>query len=450
MRVLVVGAGVVGSDLARQFAREGHDVVVVDRDHRLIRQLTERLDVMALAGDGTRLSVLREAGVEDADLVVAVTPTDSINLVICATAGRFDVAQKIARVRCEEIARDPEDFYRRTFSVDRMINPTGFIADRLADIARIPGCVDVAHFVQGDVMLCGFLVDAGTPLTTGSLSESRARHAGLRYLVVALERRGELVIPRGPDRPEAGDKAYVILPRAEVERFAPLVSRARPSRDPRVVLVAGSSESERLATALEARGLQVAVIERDRRRARREAEALRHGTVFEGEATDLDLLDEARVDRADLFLAAGSDEESNLFAAMLARREGARRTAVFTLETEHLGVLHSIGIDVVINPRLETAGAILHLVRRGSILQVARLGHTQAEAIEYELPAGAAALGRPLRDQTFPRGAIVAAVSRGAEVRIADGDTVLEPGDRAVVFALPAVLPSLERLFAAG
>jgi trk system potassium uptake protein TrkA len=450
MRVLIVGAGVVGSNLAQQFSSEGHDVAVVDRNPELIRKLTEKLDVMALTGDGASLEVLKEAGVERSEMVVAVTESDPVNLVICATAGRFPVKQKIARVRSEEIATDPEDFYRKTFSVDQMINPETFIAESLSEMVRIPSCIDVAHFEKGNVMLCGFAADGDVPLTETTIQECRAQHIEVPYLIVAVSRRGDLFIPRGADHIEAGDKVYVILPRDEVERFAPLVSTAGVQKEHRIVLVAGSPESQRLAAALEAHGHQISVIERDEHRAISEAENLSRGIVYHGEATDLDLLREAGTERADFFIAAGPDEESNLFSALLAKRQGARRTVVFTNEAAHLPVLHSIGIDVVINPRLATAGAILHLVRRGDILQAAKLGHSDAEALQYEVPAGAPVVGKPLMELDIPRMAILGAVVRGEEVRIPDGHTVLEPGDRVVVFTLPEAVGAVERLFAAA
>lgn len=450
MRVLIVGAGIVGSNLAHQFSSEGHDVAVVDRNPELIRKLTEKLDVMALSGDGASLAVLKEAGVERAEMVVAVTESDPVNLVICATAGRFPVAQKIARVRSEEIAADPEDFYRNTFSVDQMINPETFIADSLSEMVRIPGCVDVAHFEKGDVMLCGFAADEGVPLTQGSIQECRAAHPEIPYLIVAVSRRGDLFIPRGADHIETGDKVYVILPRHDVIRFSPLITRDQVQGDHRIVMVAGSAESQRLAAALEDHGHQISVIEGDAHRARSEADKLSRAIVYHGEATDLDLLLEAGTDRADFFIAAGPDEESNLFSALLAKRQGARRTVVFTNEADHLPVLYSIGIDVVINPRLATAGAILHLVRRGDILQAAKLGHSDAEAIQYEVPAGAPVVGKPLMELQIPREAIVGTVICGDEVRIPDGHTVLEPGDRVVVFTLPSAVGAVERLFAAA
>ena len=450
MRVLIVGAGVVGSNLAQQFSSEGHDVAVVDRNPELIRKLTEKLDVMALAGDGASLAVLKEAGVERAEMVVAVTESDPVNLVICATAGRFPVAQKIARVRSEEIAKDPEDFYRKTFSVDQMINPETFIADSLSEMVRIPGCIDVAHFQTGHVMLCGFAAEAGVPLTESTIRECREAHPEAKYVIVAVSRRGDLFIPRGDDRLRAGDKVYVILPQEDVAAFSPLVTRAELQGDHRIVLVAGSPEAQRLAAALEAHGHKISVIERDEHRARCEAENLARGIVYHGEATDLDLLREAGTDRADFFIAAGPDEESNLFSALLAKRQGAKRTVVFTNEAEHLPVLYSIGIDVVINPRLATAGAILHLVRRGDILQAAKLGHSDAEAIQFEVPAGARAVGTPLMELDIPREAILGAVVRGEAVLIPDGHTVLEPGDRVVVFTRPAAVGAVERLFAAA
>lgn len=450
MRVLIVGAGVVGTNLAAQLSSEGHDVAVVDRDPAVIERLTEKADVMALAGDGSALSVLKAAGLEGAEMVVGVTESDAVNMLVCATAGRFGVGQKIARVRNREFVDDAEDFYRETFAIDQLINPEEFIADSLSQMIRIPGCVDVARFDAGDVLLGGFAVDPGAALAECPIEEIRRRHGGARFLIVAVSRAGRLFIPRGRDQIAAGDKVYVVVPRPDLERFVPLVTRGEFRDMHRVVMAGGSPESLRLARALEDHGHKVALIERDPARARAAAECLAGSIVYQGRATDLDLLREAGADQADFFVAAGPEDESNLYAALLAKREGARRAVVFTREAEHLPLLYSIGLDVVINPRLATAGAILHLVRRGKILQAAKLGHSDAEAIQFEVPARAAVAGRPLRELTLPAEAIVGAVQRDGEVSIPGGDTTLAPGDRVVVFTLPAAVPGVERLFAGG
>lgn len=450
MRVLIVGAGVVGANLARQLSLEGNDVAVVDRDLALIEKITEKLDVYALHGDGARPSALREAGVERSDMVVAVTDSDAVNMLVCASASRYGVTQKIARVRDQEFVDDDEGFYKETFHVDQLINPEAYIAASLSAMVRIPSCVEVAEFDRGDVLLCGFAVAEDVPLAACTIQESRRAHADRNFLVVAVSRDGALFLPRGDDRLAPGDKAYVILPQTELEDFLPLIAAGEVRSGRRIVLVSGSPESQRLALSLEDHGHEVAVIEQDATRARVASERLRAGVVYRGEATDLDALAEAGAGDADFFVAAGPEDESNLLSALLAKRQGARRTVVFTREAEHLPVLNSIGLDVVINPRLATVGAILHRIRRGRILKAAKLANSDAEALQFEVPAGAPVVGTPLKDLDIPREALVGAVHRGDDVRIADGATVLEAGDRVVVFTLPAAVGRVERLFEGG
>lgn len=448
MRVLIVGAGVVGSNLAHQLSGESNDVVVVDRNPELINRISEKFDVIALAGDGTCPAVLREAGIERCQMVIAVTESDAVNMVVCASANRFGVDRKIARVRNKEFVEDAEDFYRESFHIDQLINPEGFIADSLSTMVDIPACVEATEFDGGEVLLAGFTVDQDVPLTRCTIQESRQAYHDIPFLIVAVSHRWRLIIPRGNDRVEAGDTVYVILPRKHLQSFVPLVTHDEVREDSRIVIVAGAPESLRLAQSLEASGHQVAVIESDPARARMASETLVDSPVYLGEPTDLELLREAGTAEADFFIAAAKEDESNLFTALLAKRKGAKRTVVFTREAEHLPVLRTIGLDVVINPRLATAGAILHLVRRGHILQAAKIGHSEAEALQFEVPEGAPVLGRALSRCSIPRDAILGAVHRGEEVVIPDGQTVLEVGDRVIVFTLPEAVGQLEKLFA--
>lgn len=447
MNVLIVGAGVVGSNLAEELSVSGHNVSVIDRDVELVRRISERMDVLAIAGNAGQPSVLRRAGIEDAEMVIAVTNIDEVNLVICMLARKFGVRHKIARVRNEEYAGQFSTLEPTELGIDSIINPESVISTTLERILDIPGSCDVATFGDADqALLLTFNVHDDASLAGKKLHELREASQMEAFLVVAIFRDEQPLIPKGDDEIRGGDQIVLLVNADTLPLVLPMV-QPRVKAPERVVIYGANLIGNSLANTLAAKIPKIVLIEPDRIRAEQAAMNLGHALVLQGEPTDPELLQEADVGHADFFMALSDDDESNLLSALMARRHHATRVAVLVQEPTYMPVLRSIGLDVVVNPRLVTVGEILRYIRSGPVHTVTRLRESEAEVMELEPLPGSRVLRKPLRSLAFPRGAIIGAVLRDGEMTIPDGNFQIAEGDAVVVFALPQAIKEVEKMF---
>jgi len=447
MNILIVGAGVVGSNLAEDLSMAGHQVSIVDRDQAVMRRCSERMDVLAITGDGGSPSVLKRAGIADAEMVIAVTSVDEVNLVICLLANQFGVKHKIARIRNEEYSGPDAAFDARTIGIDSIISPEGVIVEELLNVLEIPGSSDVATFADGKVLLITFVVGEDAPLAGKRLMDLREAASMAAFLVVALIRNEQTIIPKGDDTIEAGDHIAVMVNADTLPLFLPLIQRrVQPAK--RVIISGADLVGLRLARELEKRIDKVVLVERDAQKAEEAARALPETLVLHGEATEPELLREADAERCDFFMALSRDDDYNLLSSLMARRQKVARVACLSISPSYVPVLTSIGLDVVVNPRLVTVGEILRYVRQGPVHTVTRLKESEAEVLEMEVVNKSRAISRPLKELAFPAGAILSAVMRDGEMHIPGGDFQLIAGDVVIVFALPHAIPKIEKFFA--
>jgi len=448
MNILIVGAGVVGANLAEELSQSGHNVSIVDRDAAVVRRLSDRMDVLAISGNAGQPSVLRKAGIENAEMVIAVTNIDEINLVICMLAHTFGVRHKIARIRNEEYAGPHATLDPTRLGIDSIINPENLICTTLLKILAIPGSSDVSVFGDGQVLLVTFDIAEDAPIAGMRLSALRELSRMDSFLVVAIFRGdGEQpLIPKGDDEIHAGDQIAVLVNADTLPLVLPLIQR-RVEAAQRVVIYGANLIGLSLAEHLEQTLDRVVLIEPDPDRAQAAAMQLKKTLVLEGAATEPEILDEADVGHCDCFMAMSSDDESNLLSALMARRHKARRVAVLSQEPDYLPVLRSIGLDVVVNPRLVTVGEILRYIRKGPVQMVTRLRESDAEVMELEATEGSTVVSKPLKNLGFPFGSIVGAVVRQTEVFIPDGNFQIQTGDSVVVFAMPDAIRKIEKLF---
>ena len=446
MNIVIVGGGVVGSNLAEDLSSTGHQVSIVDRDPNIIRRCSERMDVLGIEGSGGSPSVLKRAGIADAEMVIAVTSVDEVNLVICMLANQFGVKHKIARIRNEEYSGPDAAFDAKAIGIDSIISPEGVIVEELLNVLAIPGSSDVATFAEGKVLLVTFVVEADAPLAGKRLMELREASSMAAFLVVALIRDEQTIIPKGDDRIEAGDHIAVMVNADTLPLVLPIISRrVAPCR--RVIISGADIIGLRLARELEQRMERVVLIERDAQLAEEAARKLPNTLVLHGEATEPEILREADAERCDFFMALSRDDEYNLLSSLMARRSKVARVACLSISPSYVPVLTSIGLDVVVNPRLVTVGEILRYVRNGPVHTVTRLKESDAEVIEMEVVAKSRALTRPLKELNFPAGAILSAVIRDDEMHIPGGNFKLNQGDVVIVFCLPEAIPKIEKLF---
>ncbi len=445
MQVLIIGAGEVGFHTALRLSREGHRVVVLDRDPEQLRKVNERMDVNTLLGPGASPKMLQEAGVAQADLVVAVTDSDEVNLTACRFAKLLArTATRVARVRSQDYLEFLEREGSKALDLDTVINPEREVANQILQFISVPAASSVADFAEGRVKLLSLRVPATSPMVGRKLMELRTA-GGPVFLVAAIERGGRVVIPRGADAIHYDDLAYVVVRKEEIEPVVRAFGlHAEPVRS--LVVVGGGAIGRLVAQEAVERGIKVRVIERNEERCHQLVDRLRGVLVLHGDGTDMSLLEEENIGAADVFAAVTDDEEDNVLIALLGKKMGAKRTISRVAHLGYVPLVSTLGLDLVVSPRFAAVGAILRYLRRGKVLNVAALRDEGAEVIEVEAQATSALVGRPLAEVKLPAGALVAALDRGGVVDIPSGATVVRPGDRLVIFLLRSVLAKVEKL----
>jgi trk system potassium uptake protein TrkA len=447
LRVVIIGAGQVGSAITGALAGERADVVAVDLNPRRLKDLRDAHDIQTICGSGSNPKVLAEAGVAAAEMIVAVTDKDEVNMVAAAIAGmRAPHAITVARIRERAFVENEDVLGPEGFRIDHAINPELVAADRIADILGVPIASDVAECAPG-IQLVGIRLPRDTPLEGRTFIELRALAPDLKILVTTRIRGGEVHVPRGPDDLRGGDTLYAVARPEELPRVAELFQLTwRPAK--RVTIAGGSGIGAILARRLERdERLQVKLIEPERARATALAEELDNVLVLQGSPTDESLLLEENIRDCDAFIAALPEEETNVMAALNAKRLGAHRVVALTDKLSYVPIIENAGVDAVVSPRALAIGTIVHHVRKGKVKAVIPYGDAgQAEAIDFEALDTSPAVGQPLKDVRFPEGAIVGALFRDGQPIIPGGDDVIQPGDEVFVFCNKKAIPKLEKL----
>ena len=444
MKIIIVGAGEVGFNIARKLSEESHDVVLIDKDPQKIERIANNLDVQAYLASGTSPKALKDSGIRDADLLVAATDSDEVNLVSCLLARNLNPYMiKVARVRNEEYLAEKELFGQGLLGIHQIINPQSAMVETILSLMKVPGASDVIDFVGGRVKLIGFTVPKGFPLTGRPLISFKDLEGKL--LLGAIVRGDHVVIPRGHDTIEVDDLVYLVVRNDEIDAALKLFDVKEESLR-RVIIVGAGWTGTALATALDITRISAKIIEKDPQKCTRLAEKLERVIVINGDATDKDLLQEENIVDVDFIVAITADEESNILISLLGKSLGAKKTITRVSKHSYIPLVSSIGIDTVVSPRLSAVRAILQYIRRGKIISVAPLKGEHAEAIEAEALDTSDIVNVPLSKVKFPNGAIVGAIVRGEEIIIPRGDSVINPKDRLIIFALEKVIPKLEKL----
>ncbi len=447
MRILIVGAGAVGFHLARHLSEEGHDIVLIDPDPERVSTAQEQLDILTINGNGASLKVLREAGIEKADLLVAVTNVDEVNLIACWSAMHHGVGVKVARISNPDYFADPTPFGSTLQGVDVMINPELECARETFQLLQSEAATELAFFADGRVQLLGLRVQADAPVVGVPLANLAETIRDRRFLTAAIAREGETIIPRGNDRIEANDLVYIIGESKQMPRVLHLAGY-EDFRLRRVMIAGGTrQETVYLAELLADHDIDCTIIELDRARCVELAERLTRALVLQGDATDQELLEMEGIDEVDGFVAYTTSDSTNILSSLLAKSHGAHRVVTRLGRVDYIPLVARIGIDAAVSPRLSTVNTILKYVRGGSVLSVAALRGIEAEVIEFSVSPDSRIAGKTVADAHFPEHSLVGAIQRGNDVIIPRGDSVLEPGDKVTVLALPDALPAVERLF---
>ena len=455
MRILILGAGRVGAGLAEMLVLERNDITVVDTDASLLADLQERFDLRTVVGSATSMTTLEAAGIEDADILIAVTASDEINLVACQLGHRrYNVPQRIARVRSPQWTQHPDILGDEGFGVSVAISPEGTITEYLTKIIEIPEALQVLEFAKGRVSLLAVRANAGSPLVSHPIKDLKQHLPSGDSRVVAIFRDGRAILPTGETLIEPDDEVFFLAASEHIRIVTQeLREMDRPVR--RVMIVGGGNIGLRLAHAV-GDDITPKIIEGNRQRCERLAQELNgKALVLHGDATDEDLLVEENVANMDLFLALTNDDENNIMSALLAKRLGARRVLALINRKAYAELMEGSRIDIAVTPSHITLGELLKFVRRGDVAAVHSLRRGAAEALEIIAHGDAKTskvVGRTIEDLKLPDGAMVGALLRGegeqAEVLMAHHDVVIESEDHLIVFVTNRkIIPKVEKLF---
>jgi trk system potassium uptake protein TrkA len=451
MKVVICGAGQVGFGIAERLAQERNDVTVIDTAPHLIDAISDALDVRGLVGHGSQPDMLDRAGAADADMIIAVTLYDEVNMMACQVAhSLFDVPTKIARVRAQSYL---EPVWKNLFSRDHMpidviISPEIEVGEAVLRRLAFPGAFETVTFGEGAVSVVGVSLNEDCPVVDTPLSQLTELFPDLGAVVVGIVRAGAVFVPHATDQMLVGDDVYFVAESGQVERTLGIFGH-RERQAHRIIIAGAGNIGLYVARNLEARNsrARVKIIETDRDRAMRAADELRRTVVLHGSALDLDILREAGAREAEAFVALTNDDKVNLLSGVMAKGAGCGQALSLVQDSDYSRLQRSLGIDAFINPRAATVSTILRHVRRGRIRGVYSLRDNEAEVVEAEALETSTLVGKPLREADLPDGVRVGAVLRGGKVLKPDGDMRIEPHDRVVMFALADAVHDVEQMF---
>jgi trk system potassium uptake protein TrkA len=446
MKIIIVGAGQVGYHLADRLSQEDQDVVVIDSDPERAEHIGDRLDVLAIAGNGASIHVLENAGVAGADLFLAVTNKDEVNIIGCLAADRLGVKSKVARISSPEFYIEGSVLSREQLGIDVMINPERESARETFALLTSEAATELVRFADGKVFLIGIRVMPGAPVAGKTISQLDQEFTGRQYTTVAINREGETEIPRGSSRIETGDHIFLLSPADQMPGLATL-SGHEPYRLRRVMIAGGSEEAVYLARTLTEHDVAYSILDIDRSRCVELSSLLPEALVLQGDATDAELLEMEGISGVDGFVAYTGQDETNMLSSLLAKASGVRKVVSLLHRRQYIPLANKVGIDAAVSPRLSAANSILRYLHRANVLGVVALKGIEAEAIEVRIAREAPAVGRPIQSLKLPRGGVVGAIIRHGKLIVPRGGNAVEVGDRVVLFALPETMPQLERLF---
>ena len=452
MKVVICGAGQVGTSIAQHLASENNDVTVIDQDASLVQRISETLDVRSIQGLASQPNILEQAGAKDADMLIAVTFSDEVNMVACQVGhSLFNIPTKIARVRQQEYLKPIwGDLYSRdNMPINVIISPEREVARAIGRQLQVPGAFDVVPMADGLIRVVGVRCGEDCPIINTPIRQLTQLFPDLNIVIVGIIRNDKGIVPKSDDQMLVGDQVYFICDVTHLGRA--MASFGHEEEEGQSVIIAGGGNigltlAEEIE--LEHAGVRAKVIEFDKERAKYVAQALDHTMVLNGDILDLEILEEANVSETETFVAVSNDDEVNIIGSLLAKRAGAKRTVALINKHSYAQLVTTLGIDAVINPRVITVSSILQHVRRGRIRGIYSVREDFGEVIEAEALETSPLVGKPLRDARLPPGVIIGAILRGETVIVPRGGTVINAHDRVVLFATYEAVKKVEKLFA--
>ncbi|MBU0468665.1 MAG: Trk system potassium transporter TrkA [Candidatus Omnitrophica bacterium] len=446
MRIIIIGAGRIGLNLAKSLVKENHEVYIIEANEDIARKVDEKLDAKVVFGSGADPDTLRKVQVQSADLVIAVTHSDETNMIVCSLADFFGAKRQVARVRNTALSRELGASGFEHFNIDEIINPEEVAAHAIVKAICSPGTREVGDFAEGSILLRGFDLPAKSPLAGSKISDFNDDDFPWPFLVVAISREKEAFIPTGETVLNPKDRIYVLLPRESLGEFLSFVDPT--AKKPEKVIIYGATDTGvHVAQELSKTIRDVILLEEDPKRAENVAEKLEFTRVINGSASDKDILTECGIEAADVFVGATDNDNSNLISAVLAKKRGAKTTVIMTQHPDYMSIVDALDINVIVNPHLLAVEQILSYVRGKTISSITKLLDCKAEALEFIVEKNSPITKVPVKDAAFPKNSIIGAVFRDSKAFLAKGDTQIQEGDKVVVFCKETEVKKVQSFF---
>jgi trk system potassium uptake protein TrkA len=448
MRIVINGGGGVGQALAGILSRENHDVTVVEVNPDRCEAVSEAVDCHVITGTGVTPTILREAGVDRADIFAAVTDRDEVNLLSCVIARKLSCPRCIARVRDKSFSATDPALPVAELGIDQVINPDEVAAREIVNLLENPGTTQVIPLVNGAVIIAGITIDISSPCIGRPLSDLPQLGVGEHFRVAVIRRGSEAITPTGKDEIRIGDEIFVIAQPSTISALVPVIVPSAPVQPLTKIMLFGASDLGRHLAAMLQHECEVKLVDISGRAARSASEELERTLVIQGSGHDMDLLEREGLAQMSAFVAVSDEEEANLIACLYAKRMGVPRAMARVERDFYRPLIMNVGVDAAVSARQATVNALVKYIHPGDIRGAARLRGVDVDAVELVPSRSAKVVGRALRDLHFPRGSLVGVIVRGDGVVVPTGDTVIEADDHVVVFTLPGVVNKVERMFA--
>lgn len=438
-KIIISGAGEVGFHLAKWLSEENQEVTIIDLDNEKLTRIKDQIDVQTIQGSSISAQVLKEAGAENTDILISVTDSDETNMITSLVgSGHFNIPSKVARIRNQEFLNDKLILGPNYLNIDLVISPEKEVADHILKIMQIPGAIDVISFENDRILLIGYKINEKSPLLNMSLKNIKQK-----VLIISIVRDDKVIIPKGHDVILNNDKIFILTKREELSQIQSLLKKEESIK--RIMIIGASQISFNLAQSLENKGIEVKLVDSQKIKCYEMSEKLNKTIILHGDPTDINLLKEENIQDIDVFVGASNDEGVNLLSSLLAKRFGVKKTIAIVNNYSYIPVSSSIGIDVVLSPKLIAASRILHFVREG-VLTIKTLSDIKAEAFEIIAKPDWDIINKPLSTIKFPQETLIGAIIRNEEIIIPTGKDFIYPNDRVIIFALVKALKKIEKI----
>ncbi len=448
MKILIAGAGEVGFELGKVLSEEHHDVTVLDERQQCLQRVIENLDVLAIEGNATSPQALVSAGVKQADMMVAVTSVDEVNIIACMMAKRLGVTTAIARVRNDELSRTDSPITPSELGIDVLIHPEESAATEIHQLVKRAAASDIVTLAGGKLFLIGIRIEKDAEIIGYSLENLTRRYSSEDYRIVAITRKGRTIIPKGEDTIVAYDHIFVITKKKGIKLLADITGH-KHDHIQHIMIAGGSNVGRILARKLcrDSKKWKIKLIEPDGQIADEIASELKGVLVLHGDPTDPNLLAIEGIHEMDAFISVTEDEESNLISALMAKHLEVKKTVSLVSKSQYIPLSQTIGLDAIVNVKASATDEIHRNIRQGTLLKVKALQGIDAEIIEIVASNHCKVLNKSIQNMELPEGMIIGAVQSNDHVEIATGTTVIQEGDRVIIFVQPKAIPLVEKFF---